>query len=53
MNALLRLWHQFWSDFLTDLAAINRAATANHRQQNKAPHFNPHQHKKLKGYQKK
>lgn len=49
MNALLRLWHQFWSD----LSAINRSATANHKQQNKAPHFNPHQHKKLKGWMKK
>jgi len=46
---LIRLWHQFW----TDLAAINRTATAQHKQANKAGHTNHHQRKKLKGWMKK
>jgi len=45
---LTRLWHQFWHD----LAAINRAATADHKQANRAGHTNHHQRKKLKGWQK-
>jgi len=46
---LISLWNQFW----TDLRADNIAATANHRQANRGSHFNPHQHKKLKGWMKK
>lgn len=53
MTTLLRLWHQFWTDFLTDLRADNIAATAEHRQANRAGHTNHHQRKKLKGWQKK
>jgi len=49
MTPLLRIWHQFWAD----LAAINRTATAGHRQANRAGHTNHHQRKKQKGWMKK
>lgn len=48
MNLLTRLWHQFWMD----LRADNIAATAEHKQANRAGHTNYHQRKKLKGWQK-
>jgi len=49
MTTLLRLWHQFWAD----LAHINRSATAQHKQKNRAGHINHHQRRKLKGWQKR